>query len=87
MSGFLRDGDQLELDLFPGEPWNGQAPRALTKSRTALFLRPEPHRHEVFFDADQLELWPVHVPHRKKSPRRSTAGASLLLEPFFRGGK
>ena len=72
---------QFELDLFPEEPWRGHAPRALTRGRTALFLRPEPHRHEVFFDPEQLELWPVQVPHRKKSLRRSSAGASLLLEP------
>ncbi len=65
MSGeHLRDGDQLELDLFHGIPWDGRQPRALTRGHNLVFLRPEPHRHEVFFAEDQLELWPVEVPHR-----------------------
>ncbi len=53
------DGDpaQLELNLFPGEPWGGRSPRALTKGSNALFLRPEPPSHEVgYADPDQLEL-------------------------------
>ncbi len=79
MIPFLRDGDQLSLDLFPGVPWDGCSPRALTQARTALFLRPEPPRHEVHMDSRQYEMWPVSVrPPRGKRPPQ-TAGASLLL--------
>ena len=80
--GTPRDGDQFRLDLFRGLPWDGQDPRALTRASSALFLRPEPHRHEVFFDPEQQEFWPVDQPPREKGPTRSSRGASLLLEPF-----
>ena len=75
-----RDGDQLELDLFPGVPWNGRSPRALTRCRNGLYLRPEPPGHEVFFDPEQLELWQADRPHRKRGPRRRAAGAPLLVD-------
>jgi len=81
--GFLRDGDQLRLELDWGcEPWEGRTPRSLTSARKALFLRPEPHRHEVFFDPEQLELWPLdRATQREEPPPFFRAGASLLLEP------
>ncbi len=79
--GPSRDCDQLELDLFAGVPWRGRSPRALTRAFYSLSLQPELLGHEVFFDPEQLELWPADRPHRKKSLRRSSAGASLLLEP------
>ncbi len=78
-----RDGDQLRLDLFVDEPWDGQCPRGLTRGFIPLFLRQKPPSHEVFFDPEQLELWPIEEPHRKKSPRRAAPGASLLLEPYL----
>ncbi len=78
------DSDQLELALFPTEPWGGRSPRVLTKGWKPLYLRPEPPGHEVFFDREQLELWPDNRPHRKKSLRSAAPGASLLLEPFRR---
>ncbi len=65
---YLRDGDQFRLQLFPGVPWDGQSPRALTRGGLALFLRPEPPSHEVFFDPEQLELWPVERPPMNKGP-------------------
>ncbi len=88
MSGeHLRDGDQLRLQLFDGEPWNGVSPRVLTRSAKALFLRQKPPRHEVFFDPEQLELWPVHRAAQIEELPRISGGASLLLEPFSpRGG-
>ncbi len=76
-----RDCDQLELGLWKDQPWAGKSPRSLTRAFIPLFLRQKPPSHEVFFDPEQLELWPIDRPHREKSPRRAAAGASLLLEP------
>ena len=72
------DSVQLELDLFPGVPWNGRCPRVLTRGVLGLFLRPEPPRHEVFFDPEQLEFWPVNRPHRKRGRRAVPPAPSLL---------
>ena len=72
--------DQLNLELFPGVPWDGHSPRALTRVAQILILRRAPPLHEVFFNADQLEFWPLERPHRKKSLARISGGASLLLE-------
>ncbi len=58
-SDLLRDGDQLRLDLFRSVPWDGLSPRGLTRGSLGLFSRQKPPRHEVFFDPEQLELWPV----------------------------
>ena len=74
------DGDQLDLELFRDEPWGGQSPRVLTRGFRALSLRPEPPRHEVFFDPEQLVLWPIDGPHRARAPELGS-GAPLLLEP------
>ena len=79
-----REQQQLELGLFRGVPWDGHSPRALTRVRTGLILRQAPPFHEVFFNADQLELWPIERSHREKSPRTSGPGASLLLETLTR---
>ncbi len=75
------DGDQLRLDLFPGEPWDGRSPRALTKSAQGLYLRPEPPRHEVMHVrlGDGQGLWP-EGPHGEKGRRRSLPAASLVLK-------
>ncbi len=76
---FLREGDQFELDLFPGVPWDGRVPRALTRGRKGLFLRQEPAGHEVDPDPLQLEMWPVAArPHGKKGPDPAD-GAPLLM--------
>ncbi len=73
-------GDQFELLLFPGVPWQGRSPRSLTRVRTALFLRQEPPGHVVSRDPMQLEMWPVSGrPHGKKAPERRS-GAPLLLD-------
>ncbi len=78
-SGILRDGDQFELDLFPGVPWEGRRPRGLTRVGSGLFLRPEPPGHEVEKDPAQLELFTfgVRLPRGKRPPQ--AAGAPLLL--------
>ncbi len=76
------DGDQLELDLFPGEPWSGLSPRVLTRGNKLLYLRPEPPGHEVACDPAQLELWPIHRPSRKKGHYRRTSVMAPLLLPL-----
>ncbi len=57
--GFLREGEQFELDLFPGVPWGGRSPRGLTRVQISLSLRRELPRHEVMDERDpmQTDLW------------------------------
>ena len=73
--------EQLVLDLFADEPWGGQSPRSLTRGYKPLFLRSEPHRHEVMDERDpnQYDLWGRMVHTERKLPRRSGGGASSLL--------
>ena len=78
-SGILRDGDQFELDLFPGVPWRGHSPRGLTRVRSGLFLRPEPACHEVQTDSTQLDFWPGGSKATKRKRPPPAEGASLLL--------
>ncbi len=79
---YSRDGDQLELDLFPGEPWGGRSPRVLTKAKISLFLRREPESHGVEVDPLQLLLWPVTVkPPRGKRLWEAPAAPTLLPLP------
>jgi len=82
----LRVGDQLELDLFPGEPWGGRSPRGLTKVGKGLFLRPEPPGHEGNTDILQLSLWPVKAGHSGRGPQAAPGAPSLLpLKPRRKG--
>jgi len=76
-----RTGDQLELDLFPQEPWGGRSPRGLTKGRSRLFLRPEPQGHEVMIERDplQVEIWPIDLPTLREKPPQRFGGAPSLL--------
>ncbi len=75
-----RVGDQLELGLFRGVPWEGHSPRGLTKAANVLYSRREPPGHEVAFcDPNQLELWYHFRPHRVKGSDRVSVGAPLLL--------
>jgi len=76
---YSREQLQLELQLFPGVPWDGKAPRALTVARKALLLRQKPPSHEVFVDPEQLELWPIEGPHGKKASPAPAGGAPLLM--------
>ncbi len=75
-----RVGEQFELDLFPGVPWNGRAPRGLTRGRSALFLRQEPPGHGVSLDSAQLSLWLEPGRLLGKEGSRRGAGASLLVD-------
>ncbi len=85
LNDILRDGDQLELDLFPGVPWQGHAPRALTRVKSGLFLRQEPPSHGVYLDPAQLDFWRGRskATMKKRPPREE--GASLLLPLKSRG--
>ena len=79
------EGDQLSLALrWEHEPWLGVSPRALTKAWGWLVSRRELAKaREVFVDPEQLEFWPVDGPVRRKGPRGSSPGASLLVEPSY----
>jgi len=78
-----RVGDQLELDLFPREPWGGRSPRALTKAFIPLFLRREPASHAVYLDPAQLDFWRrgSKATKRKKAPAKQAGAPSLLPLP------
>ncbi len=79
------DGDQLVLDLFRGEPWNGRSPRGLTRGhKPVIFEARAASRHEVFVDPAQLEIWPFEEAIVREGPRRAvSAGAPLLDELTF----
>jgi len=77
----LRDGGQYRLQLFTGSPWDGLSPRVLTRRFILLFLRQKPPRHEVFFDPEQIEIWPGLFGHQKeRPPPKLSVGAPLLQE-------
>ncbi len=69
------NSEQLELDLFPGEPWDGKSPRALTRGRLLFILKPggaKSMRDEV--DPLQYDMWPTAT----NAPRFVYRGAPLL---------
>ena len=75
----LREGDQFELRLFPGEPWEGRSPRSLTRGWKALFLKPEAPSHELRTDELQLDLfWPPKKAVQERRLRRDCAGAPFV---------
>ncbi len=76
---FTTNSGQLELDLFPGVPWNGRSPRGLTKVKIGLYLRREPGGHEVYLDPAQLDFFRGRSKATMNKRPRQTAGASLLL--------
>ncbi len=76
--------EQFELELFPGVPWNGRCPRALTSASKALFLRQKPPSHEVFFDPEQLEFWPETLATQREGPRQLVVGAPSLFEHLLK---
>ncbi len=78
--GTPRNGDQLELRLFPGEPWDGRSPRALTRVGVGFILKPGGGESgDVFVDPEQYDLWPPDLRPGKKAPR-IYLGAPLLQD-------
>ena len=83
---------QLSLDLFRGEPWDGMSPRALTRGRLGLILKPEVARSvSVFEDILQLELWPIMAERAGKKVvdsfvKESVTAPTLLPLPYHTGG-
>ncbi len=76
--------DQLELDLFPGEPWNGRSPRGLTRAGEVVYFKRERGATRSM-DPLQLEIWPVPPRATRKRRSRPAAGASTLLP--LKGGR
>ena len=73
---------QLSLDLFPGEPWDGHLPRALTRGYLGLIFKPQGVRARVMFsDPAQLDAFPRRRQRGNESFRRVTA-PTLLPLPF-----
>jgi len=73
------DGDQLRLDLFKGEPWDGRAPRGLTRVQISLSLRREPLSHAVETDPLQLDFWRRHSKATKRKRLEEAPRAPSLL--------
>ncbi len=87
--GITHDGDQYELDLYPGVPWDGRSARALTKVGKGLFLRQEPPGREVYRDATQLDFFALarQAVRIEGLPQKYEGAPSLLVFPFDREGR
>jgi len=81
----LSDGEvveQLELGLFPNEPWEGRSPRVLTRGHLGVIFKPQGVRARVVFsDRSQLELFPV-VGRSARMMRRAAAPSAPTLLPL-----
>jgi len=78
---------QLELHLFPGEPWGGYSPRGLTKAAYGFIFKPRGVKSVSDFVRDpyQFVLWPSK---KRRPPRRVAPSAQLLIPlPEIRYGK
>ncbi len=82
VGSFLREGDQLLLDLFPGEPWAGCSPRGLTRGLDLLSLRRESGGHEVEPDPTQLLLFGGEPKAIRKKRLPAAPGAPSLAKLF-----
>ncbi len=76
-----RDGDQLELDLFPEIPWGGRRPRDLTRGGCILIFKARAAGHEVYRDPLQMEIWPSEWATNSKGLWKYS-GAPLLFGSF-----
>ena len=69
---------QLELDLFPGEPWSGHSPRALTRGHLGVIFKPQGVGARVMTpDGCQLDFFP-----RWRQRLTSRAAPTLLPLPL-----
>ncbi len=72
-----RVSSQLELELYPGEPWGGRSPRGLTRAALGLIFKPQGVKSvSDFVDPAQLELFELD-----KGSSLFEGGAPSLL-PF-----
>ena len=72
-------GDQLELDLFPGEPWNGHSPRGLTRVALGVIFEPKvPRAMRLAEDCVQLDFWRGARRATRRRSLRQTAEATPL---------
>ena len=80
-------GDQLEMDLFPGVPWAGRSPRALTRHRMAFIFKAEAaESHEVpFLDPEQYDLFRSRAATQREGPGWLTGAPSLFPLLLQRG--
>jgi len=79
----MRDEAQLELDLFPGEPWNGRSPRVLTRVGLGLIFTARADGARVILDPRQLELFPRRRQRKAyRRPAPSRTAPSLLPLPI-----
>jgi len=74
-------GDQLEMTLFPGEPWEGRSPRGLTRVGLGLIFKAlAVESASDYVDPLQLDLFPRR---RQRTIYSGSAGAPTLLPlPF-----
>jgi len=79
--------EQLELNLFPGVPWNGRSPRVLTRGHLGLILKAKLGGESRFFaDANQLELFERGA-RKARSPLSEGASPLLPLPPLTSRGQ
>ena len=72
---------QLELDLFPAEPWGGHLPRALTRGHLGLIFKAQAVGARVIpADPTQLDFFP----RRRQRLIRGREAPTLLPLPLFR---
>ncbi len=78
--------EQLELELYRGEPWGGVSPRGLTKGALGVILEPEAEKStSAFKDPEQLEFWPVgrsKMDARALDNERAPFASTLLPLPW-----
>ena len=69
---------QLELGLYPGEPWQGRSPRGLTRVHLGVILKPEAEKSvsDLVLDPCQYDLFPAAI---KDLPPHIWGGSPSLL--------
>jgi len=70
--------DQCELDLFPGEPWNGRSPRALTRVGLGLIFTAQADGARVILCPLTFDLFPRR---RQRLKQQSRTAPTLLPLP------
>jgi len=72
--------EELELDLFRGEPWGGRSPRGLTRVGLGLILTARADGARVMTpDPAQLDLFPRR---RQRLKHQSRMAPTLLPLPW-----